>query len=413
MRRLLIWFLGLFLMLPGGVRLVHAQLGFELKHGFSAIEIPFEYVNNFIIVEMYINAVYPYKLIFDTGAEHTILTRKDFMSFPNMTFERTFYLIGSDQKMIIPAHLVRGVRMDLPSKAASEKEDVLMLDDDVFAFEEYTGVQVDGILSASVFDQFVFRINYQRKVITLFERKVYRPPSGRRAERVPLQVHRQKPYFYACVQANQNDTPMSVKLLADTGAGTALVLFTDSTIVAPVQAVPGNFAMGIGGNLEGYIGRLHELQIERFSQKQAITHYQKVDSLEFKGYLNNRNGLVGNQIWSRFIVDFDYTNQVMWLQPSAYFNKPYVYDRSGLSIIAGGKALSHFYVHLIQPSSPAAEAGVLAGDRILSINRVNATFLNMDQVLRMLRSNRKKPVRLHIKRGQQRMILYLSLRDLI
>jgi hypothetical protein len=396
-----------------GSVLAKSQRGFQILKEANQIEIPFQYVNHFIIVEIYLNAVYPYKFIFDTGAEHTILTRKDFMSFPGMSFERTFYLVGSDQHRVIPAHLVRGVRMDIPGKAASAREDLLMLDEDVFAFDHYTGVQVDGILSASIFDGYVFRINYQKQTITLYKQESYERLSKKRMTKIPMEVQRQKPYLHTEIQLRPEQTPVPVKLLADTGAGCAMILFTDTLIAPPVQALAGKFAMGIGGNLEGYAARLHQLKLGDMEQRQPIVYFQEVDSLGFKDYLNNRNGLIGNQILERFIVDFDYTHQTLWLQKSLAYEKPYAFDRSGLSLIAGGKYLNQYYVHIVQTNSPAAEAGLQPNDQILRINRLPARFLSMNFVLKMLRRKKAKPLRLEVKRGDERFKVELRLRDLL
>lgn len=412
MRNLLVTLLLLFFLTPPQVLGQRLQL---LK-GASQIEIPFEYVNHFIIVEVYLNAIYPYRLIFDTGAEHTILTRRDFMSWPGMTFERTFYLIGSDQQEVIPAHLVRGVRFDLPGKASNSNFDLLMLEKNYFGFEDYTGVRIDGILSASAFADYVFRINYQRRVITLFEQRHYSPPSASRSEQLPVEIQRGKPYIQAELQYRSDGEPVKSKLLIDTGAGTSLILFSDSdSLVAPPvpNAIQGKFAMGIGGNLEGYIGRMELLKLGKYKQHRVVNYYQAVDSLAYKDYLNKRKGLIGNQILSRFIVDFDYMHQRIVLQPGYRYNKPYAFDRSGLNIVAGGSKHQHYYVHFIQPNSGAAEVGLLPGDRLISIDYQPVALMQMDKVVKLLRRKKTNSARVVVKRNGQRLKFQVPFRDLI
>jgi hypothetical protein len=390
-----------------------SQSAFVLSKGAKQIDLPFEYVNGFIIVEVYLNAIFPYHFIFDTGAEHTILTRRDFMSFPGMYLERTFYLIGSDQSQVIPAHLIRNVRMDIPNKAASTKQDILMLEENVFAFEEYTGVKVDGILSASVFDDYVIRINYQRQVITLYQHGVFDSLKKPRAQRLEIEVTRKKPYLKTQIKLQGKPDSAPVKLLIDTGASTSLLLFMDSTILPPTNALSGKFAMGIGGDLEGYVGRLDQLFLGQYTQDQPITHYQTVDSLEYKTYLNNRNGLIGNQVWSRYIVDLDYRNQAMWLTPTKITQSPYQYDRTGLSIIAGGRRLNKYYVYDVLTSSPAHELGISAGDQLLSINRIPANLLKMDLILNIFKRNKTKPLYLVLKRDGKKIKVKLTRRKIM
>ncbi len=412
MRNILFAILLPFLLAPAPV--VGQRL--QLRKGVSQIEIPFEYVNHFIIVEVTLNTVYPYKLIFDTGAEHTILTRRDFMMWPGMSFERTFYLIGADQQQVVTAHLVRGVRFDVPGKATNSKFDLLMLEENDFGFEEYTGVQVDGILSATAFSDYVIRINYRRRVITLFEHKSYTPPASTRSEQLQIEINRGKPYVQAQLQYRPGTESVKSKLLVDTGANTSLVLLndTDSLVVPPVpDAIKGKFAMGLGGCLEGYLGRIESLKLGKYEQHRVINFYHAVDSLEYKDYLNKRNGLIGNQILSRFIVDFDYAHQRMLLQPGYSYNKPYTFDRSGLNIVAGGKKHQNFFVHLVQANSGAAEVGLLPGDQIISINYLPVMLMQMDTVLKLLRRKNTGSVRVVIKRKGKRHKFNVPCRDLI
>jgi hypothetical protein len=389
--------------------------GFKILEGASKVDIPFDYINNFIIVELYLNGVYPYKLIFDTGAEHTILTRKDFMSAPGMTFERTFYLIGSDQTSIIPAHLVRGIRMDIPNRISSRRQDILMLDEDLFLFKEFTGVEIDGILSATVFDDFVFRINYQRKVITLFEHTAYDRPSKRKSDQIELEMSRGKPYLFTSAVIRSEQPSIPLKLLVDSGASSSLILFTDTDarISPPPGAITGNIGMGLGGNLAGFIGRINRIEIGKYSQNQVISHYQEIDSIDFKDFLNCRDGLLGNGIMSRFIVDFDYRNKLLTLQPTSKYQRPYQFDRSGLNIVSTGKRLQYFTVFYTLPNSPATDADIRTGDRILSVQRIPVQFLNINTLLSMLRRSGDRTVRITIKRDGKKLVKKMKLRNLL
>jgi hypothetical protein len=48
----------------------------------------------------------------------------------------------------------------------------------------------------------------------------------------------------------------------DTGAGLPLLLYTDTNeaINIPPKVIRSNIAMGLGGYIEGYLGRIQEIQ---------------------------------------------------------------------------------------------------------------------------------------------------------
>lgn len=73
-------------------------------------------------------------------------------------------------------------------------------------------------------------------------------------------------------------------------------------------------------------------------------------------------GNLGSDVLSRFTVVFDYRDQTVTFIPNRNASLPFRSDRTGLSLNqhdAGG-----FDVTRVVPASPAAEAGIAAGDRI-------------------------------------------------
>ncbi|MEZ4892714.1 MAG: hypothetical protein R2778_06815 [Saprospiraceae bacterium] len=146
-------------------------------------------------------------------------------------------------------------------------EDILILQEDYFRFEEYAGVSVHGILSAKSFANYIFKINYQKKVISLYNRNEFPGPDAR-YKKVPVQIYRNKIYLNTKASFQQG-TQSNVKLLLDTGAALPLLFFTntDTLVQPPGNALKTNIGMGLGGYLEGYIGRTEGLDIGSFHQK--------------------------------------------------------------------------------------------------------------------------------------------------
>lgn len=391
-----------------------AQAGFSMPEHTKQMDIPFEYVNNFIIVTLVFNGTLPLKMIFDTGAEHTILSKREISDLLGVRYEREFRLMGADLKTELVAYLARNIRLEaqgLPFVAP--KEDILVLQEDYFRFEEYAGVSVHGILSAQAFARYIFKINYQRKVITVYDREGYhmRDPGF---QQFPVEVFRNKLYLYTDVSFRP-ETRTRVKLLLDTGAGLPLLLFSnaDSLVHPPANVISSNIGMGLGGYLEGFVGRTPGLHIGDFHQQGIVTYFQTLDTSRDLSYLNQRNGLIGNLLLSRFQVIFDYYGGSVWLKPSKLFKSNYTFDRSGLQLVAGGVGLDEFTVQSVVAGSPAEEVGVLPGDQIVRVGLTPVSFFGLTELIRKFQQKPGKKIKLTLLRNGKKLKKTIVLRELI
>jgi len=404
----------LLLLLALGGTPVHAQQGFTLPSGVRKLEIPFEYVNNFIILTVAFNGPLPLKFIYDTGAEYTILTKREISDLLQVQYDREFRVKGADMKTDLVAYLARNIRLQVVGKEMVHSyEDILILKEDYFRFEEYAGVDVQGILAGRVFARYLVKINYQRKILTLYKRDFYRPKSHG-YDAMSVEVFRNKMYVRTNVQLNPDSTA-KVKLLLDTGAGMPLMLFdnTHPLIHLPANAVPANIGMGLGGYLEGYVGRVSGMNLAGFNHQNVVTYFQTLDTSQDLTYLYGRNGLIGNSVLNRFQIVLDYAGEIVWLKPNKYFKKEFVYDRSGLSIIASGQHLNYFTILNVLSGSPADEAGILAGDRLIRVGWLSVTFRTLSEIQSILQKKPGKKIRIVVKRNGKIIKKWLVLRELI
>ncbi len=382
--------------------------------GMSQLDIPFEYVNNFIIVTLVLNRSIPIKMIFDTGAEHTILSKRELSDLIGVRYEREFRLKGADLKTELIAYLARQIQLEVQGfPFVASAEDILVLQEDYFRFEEYAGVNVHGILAAQTFSRYIFRINYQRRVITIYDRDEFvLPESG--FQQIPIEIFRNKVYLKTKA-GFRSDTSINVKLLMDTGAALPLLFFsnTDSLVYPPKNAIVSNIGMGLGGFLEGFVGRTPKMHLGNFQQQGVVTYFQELDTTQDLSYLNKRHGLVGNMFLNRFQVIVDYYESYIWLKPAKNYKQKYVFDRSGLNVIASGINLNIFTVQSIIPNSPASEADIRPGDRIVRLGITPAGFLRLADLMYFFQKKAGKKVSLVIKRDGKKLKKHFRLRDLI
>ena len=389
------------------------QSGFRMPPGVSQTVWPFEYVNNFIVVTVTLNGTFPLKMIFDTGAEHTVLCRRELSDLLGIRYDREFRLLGADMKTELVAYLARNVRLDaLNTPLSAPDEDILVLQEDYFRFESYAGIDIHGILAANALSGYMIRINYLQKTLTIVKHEVFSPERAGYTP-FPAELYRNKMYLRAGLGFD-TDSVSAAKLLLDTGAALPLLLIiSDSTLKLPPAVLPSQIGMGLGGYLNGYVGRVREFSAGHFRQTGVISYFQVADSMLKTSFLNGRAGIVGNMLLDRFQLVLDYRESVVWLKPSGNFRKKYVYDRSGMHLLASGTSLNEFVVESVMNNSPAAEAGILPGDRIIQVGIVPARILRLQDVLKALQKKPGKKIRLLILRNGVKIRKTVLLRSLI
>ncbi|MEO5582190.1 MAG: hypothetical protein ABIR66_05835, partial [Saprospiraceae bacterium] len=230
---------------------------FEIVGKQKQIDIPFQYQNHFILLKTLFQKSFPLNFIFDTGAEHTLLLKKEYSDILNLNYDRRIKLIGADQSEEMYALIARGVGFGL-SQTISYKQDILVLEQDFFQLDELTGLYIDGITSASFFKTYVTHIDFKTSTLSFIQPNNFR--ISKKYTKIPIQVVNGKIYVDAFVTINNTKIP--VRLLIDTGAGLPLLLYSDANpnFAPPLKSIPGKLGKGLGGFLEGHIGKITELQ---------------------------------------------------------------------------------------------------------------------------------------------------------
>lgn len=388
-----------------------AQESYLLSEHFREVEIPFEYHNDLIIVNVTFNRVFPLKFIFDTGAEHSILAQREITDLLNVNYERVFKLLGSDLQTPLTAYLVRSVHIKVGNWVVGNRP-ILVLDDDYFRFHELTGREIHGILGSDIFRHFVVKINYSSRTITLMKASYFEVPKGYR--QLPLKVHRGKPYLDTKV-AIFADSSTSVRLLMDSGASTGLLLYTDTSpeLHMPPNTIKGQLGMGLGGFIEGYLGRINKLTFGNLEMKEVITNFHEVNPGVDTSLLFKRNGIIGNKVLGRFYVILDYPQERLFLKPNRFFEDEFEFDKSGLILMATGPRLQSIIVHDVIEGSPAEEAGIKKGDIILRANSLPPSLITIEYMNGLLSKREGKKIKLLILRNGEKIRACFRLRKLV
>lgn len=379
--------------------------------GKKKVTIPFRYVHNFIILQVKLYGVISVNLIYDTGAEHVIIFKKEYTDLLQVPYDKRIPIMGADQSRNIFALITRNATVQLEG-LEPKPYDLLVLEEDYFKLDELVGVPIDGLIGGGFFRNLIVNIDYKNSRMTLYDPASFEIPKDYMI--LPIHIKTNKPYIDAETSL-QDGSVVQVDLLIDTGAGVPLLLHTNSiaALHLPAHYIRGKLGMGLGGYLEGFIGRINKLKFGDVEFNGVLTSFQDISQEMMIDKDRFRNGILGNLLLSRFNVFFDYIHGQMLLKPNSRKPKPFIMDKSGLVIFAFGDDFNQFLVKDIIESSPAEDADIRPDDIIVKIQGLPVHFYTLDQINSMLQKKVGKRIRLVIKRKGARLKKEFYLRDLI
>ena len=385
---------------------------FKLMEGEKEIEIPFELLNDFILIKVKFKGYIPLNLIFDTGATNTIFFKKELTEIFNMPYDDNVRIYGSDLSNEVIAKVCRRVPFHLDG-IGNYTQDILVLQENFFDLDKVTGYQIDGILGATIFKDYVFKIDYVNHMITVTPH----PYSQRKLTgytKVDIQLSDNKPYLSATTRTIGSTDPVTLNYLLDTGAAVSLLIHqnTSDSIYMPQNLINGVIGKGLGGDLQGFLGKIDRVNMDKFFFSNLVVSFQDIDTSNLKDIEIVRNGIIGNILISRFSVIFDYRNEVVYLKPRNKYNKKFKTDKSGLIIFAHGRNLDNYIIHRIIPESPADQAGLKEGDIIKTFQRLPTSMFSLQDINRKLQSRNGKKIRFIVIRDGEKKKVKFKLKDM-
>lgn len=401
------------------------------------IEVPFGYYNGLIQLNVKLNGI-PLSFIYDTGAEHSILTNKEVAILLELRIVKEIDVFGADLVKQMTAYVTEPLVIELfdtriiKQKITDEKkikfvddidvrteeveyftkfEPILILERDIFKEDAFSST-ISGIIGASFFSNMMVEIDYRRQVLTLYPYGVQ--PKLKGFMELPVNFNGHKPVMTSLIKINQDDDTTTAKLLIDTGCSIPLLLLEniDTKFHLPSKTVNGQIGIGLGGDLNGWIGLTSFMQIENYTFRNLVTKFQDTDSMSLAKPNTLRDGLIGNEILNRFTLLIDNINKKLYLKPNKNISNPIKYDKSGLTLFASGKNLDDFYVKHVIPGSPAYIAGIKPEDKLLRIQRFSFRFWSLNSIIRLLRSKDNKDIKIRVLRLNQKIDYRFRLKDM-
>jgi hypothetical protein len=339
---------------------------FSIGGGAAQTSVPIELVDNHVYLSVTLDGKGPYRFVFDTGGLNLIdpAVAKEIGAIGAGSMQGGG--VGSQTESVSFARV-----SSLQVGDATVKDQLFFVAPTRAGFGTTAGQPIDGLIGFEVLARFVTTFDYGANRV-VFRMPGAPPPAG--AGVVPFVLDGKQPQFACAID------DVASQCTLDTGARDSITLL-GPFIAAHPQIVPANVSavgvngFGFGGPALGKLGRIGALGIGNYTIPNVVADFTTQNQGAFAMPFVAAN--VGGGIWKRFSLTLDYNAQTMALLPNANFASPDVYERAGLFLINHGGA----YVVLdARPGTPAALAGIVKGDTIVSIDGKPASSMSLREV---------------------------------
>jgi hypothetical protein len=327
---------------------------FSIANGASQTSIPFDLIDNHVYLSVMLNGKGPYRFIFDTGGLNLVdpAVAKEIGAFGAGSAQGGG--VGSTTESVSFANVDK-----LQVGDATLEKQLFFVAPTRAGFGATGGQPVDGLIGFEVLARFVTTFDYGTNRVVLQLPGAAAPPG---AQVTPFVLDGKQPLFACRIDA------VASQCTLDTGARDSISLMGPFVAANP-QIVPANVSavgingFGFGGPALGKLGRISSLEIGNYTIPNVVADFTAQDKGAFAVPFISAN--VGGGIWKRFSMTLDYGAQTMALVPNAAFAAPDVYERAGLFLI---NKSGSFVVLDARPGTPAAQAGIVKGDTIATID---------------------------------------------
>jgi hypothetical protein len=410
---------------------IFGQNGFQLSQK-EQTKIPFEFINNQIIIDLKINQT-PLKFIVDTGVEETLI----------------FSLDNKEELQLYDAKPIkfRGLGSDKPIEGIKSENNIveigkyfrdefhtlyIVVDQDI-DLTATMGMPINGIIGYHFFKNYAVEINYTAKKIILHQvdsKKLQKRKN--KYQKFEIELLKNKPFINTTITFDEDKE--TGNFLLDTGNSDIIWLFEQSFLNSREKKLYDFLGRGFSGNVNGY----------RFRTQQVIVNNEKFtspilvipDSVSIKNvhYIENRKGSLGSGYISRFDVIFDYPNQTFYSIKTNRITQPFLFNRSGIEVVLGGTFMTSEKINLsasdsygnkvsggvvvfdvnaadskmiekpiyviqnVREKSKAENNGIKKGDIIEKINGKLASNYSLSEIISLLQDQNKSLVYLTLKR---------------
>lgn len=410
-----------------------SQGEFHIQNKNKSDKVSFKLINNLIIIPVKVNDV-ELSFILDTGVSKTIIFNysniSDSLKIKNA---EPIYLRGLGEGDSVEALKSKNNDFRIGDAVNSNQELFAVFNENI-NFAPRLGIAIHGIVGYDLFKDLIVEINYSSKYIKLSEPEKFKYKNCKKCETLPLEFHNNKPYVNAQVIIEEKTIP--VKLLIDSGGSDALWLFEDDSLGIKHSNKYFNDFLGHGlsGSVYGKRSKVREFALNGFVLKNANVAFPDASSISFARQFKERNGSLAGNILKRFNMVFNYQKAIMIIKKNSLFKQEFSYNKSGIELAHSGvrfikevdykvgknnelvngdtnkayrivfdssykfSLMPAYAIAELRENSPAAKAGLLPGDIVLSINGTSTHQFTLQDLMHKFYDKEDTKIKLTVER---------------
>lgn len=418
---------------------IYSQNIWDFSENKNKISIPFQMVNNTIIVQPKLNNI-QLNLILDTGSAYNVLfafPAKDSIAFYN-TYKIKITGPGMDEA--IDAYISKNNKMEFKN-LTTRKLDVILMLEEKYSFSTNMGIPIHGILGADFFKNNKVEIQYDSRRINVYRKETiaYKNRLSNYKE-LPFELKDNKPYIP--VEINIDEKKLEkLELLVDTGLSDGLWIFEKELQIANKVFISDFLGTGIGGNIYGKRVRFKNIKFSDFEFEQPIISLPDTISFLKKNLLTNRDGSFGGEILKRFNIIFDYSKNKMYFKKNNNFKEKFYYNIAGIDLHHNGIEIVEeknnpvtfntinfsnnlteenkynikyvvkpgIEISYIRKNSIADKAGLKVDDKIITVNGKKAVNYKIQELTDLFHKSINEKITIEIERGGKKTLYELIL----
>jgi SAM-dependent methyltransferase len=372
----------------------------------SVTDVPFKLLENKIYLPVSINDSAASNFVLDTGAPDWCIDAEHARSLGlPLGDELAVQCMGASGEMSGAVRRIPRLSISLPGVQLKDQSALTLAMPCVNA--GYGLIQ--GIVGGTFMRRFVVELDFIEQLMSLYEPATYTYQGP--GVILPINMGAGLPFITATLTPVGRQ-PITGRFILDTGANATVALNTPfvqehDLLNSSQPLIQSLLGFGVGGAVYGRVGRLEALQLGDYVIPAPTVSFATASQGAHAqpGFA----GIIGVEVWRRFRLILDYARQRIILEKNAQFDAPYEHDMSGVALSLAGE---HFKIEAVIDGSPAAEAGLQAGDLITRIDGQKASAKDMGE-LRQAFKQAGNTHRLQIKRGDEQREVALTLRRLV